>query len=107
MIRRPPRSTLFPYTTLFRSAAQPSRVWAFAWVPGRVAGRLLLPLRDLGEGDHLHRSLPVKPFQVALRNALREGELPGLLPMVGEPAKFLRVQPQLPRHLDVQIAQVK
>src|SRR5256885_10557391 len=25
MIRRPPRSTLFPYTTLFRSAAQPHR----------------------------------------------------------------------------------
>src|SRR6267154_2795336 len=24
MIRRPPRSTLFPYTTLFRSASQPS-----------------------------------------------------------------------------------
>src|SRR3712207_8046132 len=25
MIRRPPRSTLFPYTTLFRSAQQPRR----------------------------------------------------------------------------------
>src|SRR2546422_4840681 len=25
MIRRPPRSTLFPYTTLFRSRAAPSR----------------------------------------------------------------------------------
>src|SRR3712207_9512251 len=25
MIRRPPRSTLFPYTTLFRSAAHPER----------------------------------------------------------------------------------
>src|SRR2546425_6091623 len=25
MIRRPPRSTLFPYTTLFRSPAQPPR----------------------------------------------------------------------------------
>src|SRR2546430_10449923 len=25
MIRRPPRSTLFPYTTLFRSSAPPSR----------------------------------------------------------------------------------
>src|SRR5260370_26408784 len=25
MIRRPPRSTLFPYTTLFRSAAAPPR----------------------------------------------------------------------------------
>src|SRR5256885_2473574 len=26
MIRRPPRSTLFPYTTLFRSASQPPRL---------------------------------------------------------------------------------
>src|SRR2546430_13579115 len=26
MIRRPPRSTLFPYTTLFRSRAVPARV---------------------------------------------------------------------------------
>src|SRR2546422_2387391 len=25
MIRRPPRSTLFPYTTLFRSEARPAR----------------------------------------------------------------------------------
>src|SRR3712207_6946831 len=29
MIRRPPRSTLFPYTTLFRS--QDERIWA--WMP--------------------------------------------------------------------------
>src|SRR3712207_7384896 len=29
MIRRPPRSTLFPYTTLFRSnAARPDRTWS-------------------------------------------------------------------------------
>src|SRR5256885_11821731 len=27
MIRRPPRSTLFPYTTLFRSGADPSEPW--------------------------------------------------------------------------------
>src|SRR5438034_4655476 len=26
MIRRPPRSTLFPYTTLFRSRSDPSRI---------------------------------------------------------------------------------
>src|SRR2546427_12146973 len=26
MIRRPPRSTLFPYTTLFRSAARPEQI---------------------------------------------------------------------------------
>src|SRR2546426_9111377 len=27
MIRRPPRSTLFPYTTLFRSAAEARLLW--------------------------------------------------------------------------------
>src|SRR2546422_5601471 len=27
MIRRPPRSTLFPYTTLFRSQRVPARLW--------------------------------------------------------------------------------
>src|SRR5690349_23747120 len=32
MIRRPPRSTLFPYTTLFRSVVISStRVWLLAW----------------------------------------------------------------------------
>src|SRR2546430_15456924 len=38
MIRRPPRSTLFPYTTLFRSHAAPAAV---AGLPGRprTAGR--------------------------------------------------------------------
>src|SRR2546427_5773436 len=38
MIRRPPRSTLFPYTTLFRSVERPS--------PGEV--RLLSHQRDRG-----------------------------------------------------------
>src|SRR3712207_8008006 len=27
MIRRPPRSTLFPYTTLFRSGLREARIW--------------------------------------------------------------------------------
>src|SRR2546422_8518337 len=30
MIRRPPRSTLFPYTTLFRSLGGGRREWAFS-----------------------------------------------------------------------------
>src|SRR3712207_7977802 len=30
MIRRPPRSTLFPYTTLFRSPAYLARFWSTA-----------------------------------------------------------------------------
>src|SRR2546423_7438729 len=39
MIRRPPRSTLFPYTTLFRSAVTVT-VNFNPTAPGRVAGRL-------------------------------------------------------------------
>src|SRR5687768_17713173 len=31
MIRRPPRSTLFPYTTLFRSALIASLRWPTSW----------------------------------------------------------------------------
>src|SRR5688572_32721858 len=31
MIRRPPRSTLFPYTTLFRSSSALSSAWRRKW----------------------------------------------------------------------------
>src|SRR3712207_7081643 len=47
MIRRPPRSTLFPYTTLFRSAGRPIAVDRVRDVPqaasgaGRAGARLL------------------------------------------------------------------
>src|SRR2546430_17507470 len=33
MIRRPPRSTLFPYTTLFRSGSTGALVWHFQFTP--------------------------------------------------------------------------
>src|SRR6516162_10016121 len=36
MIRRPPRSTLFPYTTLFRSDAE--TIWQASWTLFRFAG---------------------------------------------------------------------
>src|SRR3712207_7723422 len=39
MIRRPPRSTLFPYTTLFRSVSERSASRASRRTPGRVAER--------------------------------------------------------------------
>src|SRR5258705_9399843 len=38
MIRRPPRSTLFPYTTLFRSRSQ-GRWWPPTWHAPRAARR--------------------------------------------------------------------
>src|SRR5260370_5197469 len=37
MIRRPPRSTLFPYTTLFRSIADTERAVALAGIMGGEA----------------------------------------------------------------------
>src|SRR3712207_8476206 len=44
MIRRPPRSTLFPYTTLFRSQRS-ERV--LTWSPRVASGTSLRTLRDL------------------------------------------------------------
>src|SRR5712672_4558139 len=38
MIRRPPRSTLFPYTTLFRSGPHPRALLVFGLDPLVVAG---------------------------------------------------------------------
>src|SRR5260221_6604907 len=49
MIRRPPRSTLFPYTTLFRSAVQCNAVGR------RVEGRRHEGLHAMGDGVHADR----------------------------------------------------
>src|SRR3712207_7890146 len=70
MIRRPPRSTLFPYTTLFRSVASPQGSDARAPrargsatprardAPGRVALRLArrAPLRERARRSEEHTS---------------------------------------------------
>src|SRR3989442_11798518 len=47
MIRRPPRSTLFPYTTLFRSAVMTAPWRRIAWIFVVV---LLLPTLVLADG---------------------------------------------------------
>src|SRR3712207_6937801 len=41
MIRRPPRSTLFPYTTLFRSAGLHERLDGPPWLDGWALSRVL------------------------------------------------------------------
>src|SRR5258708_22943361 len=59
MIRRPPRSTLFPYTTLFRSAAAGDAIHRPAqWLPpaaqaGRTARRSEEHTSELQSPDHL------------------------------------------------------
>src|SRR5688572_31347296 len=45
MIRRPPRSTLFPYTTLFRSRGRGAaeRIFELGMAPARQAGKIEHP----------------------------------------------------------------
>src|SRR3712207_8712309 len=54
MIRRPPRSTLFPYTTLFRSDA-------VELVAGLRGGERRLDGQDLGGLHQVQRSRPALP----------------------------------------------
>src|SRR3712207_7014827 len=72
MIRRPPRSTLFPYTTLFRSP--PARAAARgqrARVPNRPPdGRA----RDRGGGDAAGRDRDRRPRRLLLRRHERSEE---------------------------------
>src|SRR5438034_6582892 len=68
MIRRPPRSTLFPYTTLFRS------------LPGRLAERLV-PRRRGGDAVPDVHVQPLEQRQLAQRladGAWRAGRLGAL-----------------------------
>src|SRR2546430_2068854 len=82
MIRRPPRSTLFPYTTLFRSLVE----------------RLLLGLGDVAAVGARHGALFLADGAVLAvqLGRLRLGELPFLallmdaLVLVGEPIVHLR-----------------
>src|SRR5438874_4761256 len=59
MIRRPPRSTLFPYTTLFRSVAW--REETAANPPARFKGReyWARPVPGFGDPKARHRPRPI------------------------------------------------
>src|SRR5258708_33890249 len=77
MIRRPPRSTLFPYTTLFRSRINPERLH-------RIQVELLDVLRS-GLEDHLELMVLEKPVRVFAETAIGRpprrvhvGGVPGL-----------------------------
>src|SRR3712207_8167401 len=87
MIRRPPRSTLFPYTTLFRSAAEEQP----------------LPLPAGAELTWVHRSgLPGEALVAAVRGAaLPPGSVHafvhGEAGFVRDLRRYLRVERAVPR----------
>src|SRR2546425_3223687 len=61
MIRRPPRSTLFPYTTLFRSDGRSARRRRLAVPSARVLGLAAVPVRPVSvsaEPSSLARGRP-------------------------------------------------
>src|SRR2546422_6646620 len=56
MIRRPPRSTLFPYTTLFRSAGELDRSTQKRLVHAAAVGRVVVRVAlgvDIADGHEL------------------------------------------------------
>src|SRR5256886_15025231 len=128
MIRRPPRSTLFPYTTLFRSHARAVRVLH----PGDFARRQAAVLGgDGGRGGRLHREAggpgrAARPAQgggahpgPAQGDRAARGTAPDLLVLQADPERqggvgaarevhrgTLRAAPE-PRHLSRLLHQVR
>src|SRR5205823_13549593 len=75
MIRRPPRSTLFPYTTLFRSDA-------------RLASLESMPVRNIApntRAGHLRVGIVVSQFNAEIGEALLHAAL-GALDEAGVPS---------------------
>src|SRR5258708_27460838 len=81
MIRRPPRSTLFPYTTLFRSRPRPTgRRYGTSPVPSRRGPRSrrkgsLDPARPLPPRPDIHSLPPATSDSVRSRSEEHTSEL--------------------------------
>src|ERR1043165_5990662 len=92
MIRRPRRSTLFPYTTLFRSATDNAEVFGTRWV---VTDRSLDTVRE----EMLKRLEPARGGTAELEQAISACKSRiGLLtdtPSIEVPSQFLADPTQL------------
>jgi len=69
MIRRPPRSTLFPYTTLFRSRAPALPLCGIAGIDAGNAGAVIAAGAD---GVAVISALSLTPEPAAAARRLRE-----------------------------------
>src|SRR3989454_5366638 len=83
MIRRPPRSTLFPYTTLFRSRS------LLRWFAGDAVGAQpngkpvdLRPSLERSRGDHPGRHCRVRHGSVTFSRCAVHGRFEGKVPAV-------------------------
>src|SRR5256885_6821384 len=86
MIRRPPRSTLFPYTTLFRSALFTRGTHGVALTS---SGQLFMEPRS--EDTRLNSSHLVISYAVFCLKKKKEGGLQGRSPVVSVPRSITLV----------------
>src|SRR5688572_30921397 len=75
MIRRPPRSTLFPYTTLFRSSVDRLVVHQHVAAPGLVLERLDLLDQALVVSEERRAGFELSRHQRAARSEEHTSEL--------------------------------
>src|SRR2546427_11440139 len=94
MIRRPPRSTLFPYTTLFRSGME--RAVAYAQALGCPRIHVMAGLKPAGASDDILRATYIANVRHAARLAAPHGIAILLEPINGRdmPGFFLSRQDQ-------------
>src|SRR2546425_6393468 len=80
MIRRPPRSTLFPYTTLFRSADNANETTEFAFMApeevGEYSWTLVFPKHEAEGLVHEEGSLPITVKTMAHDTSLAVWDVP-------------------------------
>src|SRR2546430_12849262 len=91
MIRRPPRSTLFPYTTLFRSRRDPA---AARHRSGRATDKGFRHFED-GAGGSRTRSTAQGHLRPVWRSNLRDGRSGGDPPRSEEHTSELQSQSNL------------
>src|SRR2546426_1801160 len=72
MIRRPPRSTLFPYTTLFRSVCWPQDGGPYITLPGVVTRDPNSGVRNVGMRSEEHTSELQSPCNLVCRLLLEK-----------------------------------
>src|SRR5256885_8123025 len=75
MIRRPPRSTLFPYTTLFRSSPQHRGVAHFQFLPRPQVKVDAARQARVEAAHHAHHVDPLESVDVVLRSEEHTSEL--------------------------------
>src|SRR2546422_5394786 len=73
MIRRPPRSTLFPYTTLFRSGFSQVPILAYA---AKFASCLYAPFREAADRSEEHTSELQSRLHLVCRLLLEKKKIP-------------------------------